>query len=168
MFESPSLSFSLYFHARSAFDPSAYARNQKATSLTRVSVTHQPLKIPPGWLAGCLPAGRSFGRIDVSRKKERRTDSERRARSLSSGKRLSFSENGKLENLGLAYTCIPSSTACEWQTLNEKERNPFYPSGTNRGLFPPHHEPARRGARMHSRTRERGNGSRYPAAGSVL
>lgn len=68
--------------------------------------------------AGCLPAGG----IDVSRKKERRTDSEE-SEKLISGKRLSFSENGKLENSGPAYIHLYTRgpTACEWQTLNEKE-----------------------------------------------
>ncbi|KYM81432.1 hypothetical protein ALC53_08200 [Atta colombica] len=65
---------SVYSHARSAFDPSAYAWNQKATSLTRVSVTHQPLKISR--LAACLPNRR------IS--KEREEPIARRTRSLSS------------------------------------------------------------------------------------
>ncbi|KYQ54533.1 hypothetical protein ALC60_06557 [Trachymyrmex zeteki] len=111
---------SVYSHARSAFDPSAYARNQKATSLTRVSVTHQPFKIFPGWLAGWLPA--------------------------------CFLRSGKLKNSVPRTPVYPRSTACEWQTLNEKERDPFYPSGTNRGLFP--HIPNRRRANALSNARE--------------
>lgn len=157
-----------YSHARSAFDPSAYARNQKATSLTRVSVTHQPLKIPPGWLASwaaCLPAC-LLPVGSTCPEKERRTDSKASEKLIVGKKRLLFSESGKLENSAPRTPVYPSSTACEWQTLNEKERDPFYPSGTNRGLFPriPNRRGvARYGARMHSRMQERGNGSRYPA-----
>lgn len=76
---------SVYSHARGAFDPSAYARNQKATSLTRVSVTHQPLKIPPGWLAARL--ARSNRRVLGERRGEP-ADSEENEK-LIAGKRRS-------------------------------------------------------------------------------
>lgn len=146
---------SVYSHARRAFDPSAYARNQKATSLTRVSVTHQPLEIPAG-LAGCLPACRSVGSTCPERRRGEpdREESEERE-SLSRGSVSHSRRMGNSKNSGPAeYTCIPSSTAYEWQTLNEKKRNPFYPSGTNRGLFP--RITYRRGAaRTHLRGEER-------------
>lgn len=147
----------------------------KSHKLDAGSVTHQPLKIPPGWLASwaalpacLLPVG------STCPEKERRTDSKASEKLIvGKKKRLLFSESGKLENSAPRTPVYPSSTACEWQTLNEKERDPFYPSGTNRGLFPriPNRRGvARYGARMHSRMqgeREREQVSRRHL-GSVL
>lgn len=142
---------SVYSHARSAFDPSAYARNQKATSLTRVSVTHQPLKIPPGWLTGCLPAGL----IDASRKKERRTDSEE-SEKLISGKRLSFSKNGKLENSEPRTPVYPRRRHTSGKHLTKRSGIRFIPRGLTAAYFPASRTGAVRSGAARECTLERG------------
>lgn len=159
---------SVYSHARRAFDPPAYARNQKATSLTRVSVTHQPLKIPSGWPA-CLPAGRSDRRA-LKGGEEGPIARGARGR-LISGKRLSFSENGKNSRTPVH----PRRRHTSGKHLTKRSGIRFIPRGLTAAYFPASRTgaarlgSARRGARMHSRGAGwRGNGSRYPAVGSAL